>query len=163
MFFLWLGLTLIAAIYFISSRLTFFDPSLKLKGKDSSFIIEQVREIERLKNENLSNTIVHFTSNDCKCEKYSEDHKESINKIAKLDGFNVININIPSDSKTIIPSTPSILIVSEAGGLLYFGPYSIGLACSESNGYVEMVFQNYAQGYNSGLVISDAKGCYCNV
>jgi hypothetical protein len=46
--------------------------------------------------------------------------------------------------------------------VFYLGYYSIGLACSESNGYVEAVLQNYAQGYNSNLIISDAKGYYCH-
>lgn len=163
MFFLWLGLTLIAAIYFISSRLTPFDPSMKLLEADSRSIIEQIREIEELKNIKLSNTIVHFTSNDCSCTQYSEEHKASINKKARVDGFNIININLPSDLLTIIPSTPAILIIDKVEELLYFGPYSVGLACSESNGYVEVVLQNYAQGYNSDLVISEVKGCYCHI
>lgn len=163
MFFLWLVLTLIAAIYFITGRLTLFDPNMKLSGTVSNSIIKHVRELEVLKKVNLSNTIIHFSSNNCSCTQYSEDHKEIINKKAKLDGFNVINIHLPTDTLTVIPSTPSILIIDEAEKLLYFGPYSAGLACSESNGYVEMVLQNYAQGYNSGLVINDVKGCYCNI
>ncbi len=163
MFFLWLLLTLIAAIYFISNRLTSFDPNMKLAGRESSSLIEKIREIEALKNVDLSNTIIHFTSNDCSCTKYSEDHKASINKKAQLDDFNVLNIRLPADLLTIIPSTPSILIVSAIENLLYFGPYSVGLSCSQSNGYVETVLQNYAQGFNSDLIIGDVKGCYCNV
>jgi len=162
-FFLWLGLTLLAAIYFITVRLTSFDPNMNLVGRDSSSVIRQIRKIEELESVNLSNTIIHFTSNNCSCTQYSREHKTSINKKAKLDGFSVININLPSGLLTIIPSTPSILILSEAESLLYFGPYSVGLACSQSNGYVESVLQNYAQGFNSDLIISDVKGCYCNI
>lgn len=162
-FFLWLGLTLIAAIYFISNRLVPFDPNMKLLRVDSISIIKEIKKIEELKNISLSNTIIHFTSDNCSCTKYSEDHKASINKKVKLDGFNIININLPSDSSTIIPSTPAILIVDSKEELLYFGPYSVGLSCSESNGYIEDVLQNYAKNYNSDLVISDVKGCYCNI
>ena len=162
-FILWLGLTLIAAIYFITSRLTLFDPNIKLSGGDSRYVMKQIREIEELKNVDLSKTIVHFTSNDCSCAQYSEDHKITINTQARSDGFNIINVNLSYDSFTIIPSTPSILIIDSIEELLYFGPYSAGLACSESNGYVEVVLQNYAQGYNSDLVISEVKGCYCNI
>lgn len=162
-FSLWLVLTLIAAIYFITGRLTSFDPSMKIMGKNSRFVIEQIQEIDALKGVNLSNTIIHFTSNDCSCTEFSNEHKASINQKAKLDDFNVINVNLPADALTVIPSTPSILIVSEIEDLLYFGPYSVGLACSQSNGYVETVLQNYAKGFNTDLVISDAKGCYCNV
>lgn len=162
-FVLWLVLTLAAAVYFITGRLLPFDPNRKLLGQDSSVVIEQLKEISALKNINLSNTIVHFTSHECACTQYSEDHKRAINKQAKSAGFDVININIPADLFTIIPSTPAILITGGVEELLYFGPYSAGLACSESNGYVETVLKNYAQGFNSDLVISDIKGCYCNI
>ena len=162
-FVLWLGLTFTAATYFITGRLMPFDPKMKLSEYDSSAVIQQVREIAALKNVDLSKAIIHFTSNDCSCTQYSEEHKLAINKQAKSDGFDIININLPADLLTIIPSTPAILIVGGLEQLLYFGPYSAGLACSQSNGYVEAVLQNYAQGYNSDLVISDVKGCYCNI
>lgn len=163
MFFLWLVLTFIAAIYFISSRLTLFDPQMKLTGKDSHFVIKQLKQSVELMDVDLRNTIIHFTSNNCACSQYSEEHKESINNQAKLAGFNVININLAADFLTIIPSTPAILILNEIENLLYFGPYSTGLACSESNGYVETVLKNYAKGFNSDLMITDVKGCYCNI
>jgi hypothetical protein len=165
-FILWLGSTLVAAVYFINSRLVPFDPNIKLLRQEGSVVmqytvIQQVREITALKN--LKNTVVHFTSNDCSCTQYSEEHKAAINEKARLDGFNILNINLPADLSTVIPSTPAILIIDDLDELLYFGPYSVGLACSASNGYVETVLQNYAQGHNSNLVISDVKGCYCNI
>lgn len=163
MFSLWLILTFIAAIYFITGRLTLFDPTMKLSRSESTSIVQKITEIEALKERDLANTIIHFTSDDCFCTKYSEEHKAAINKKAELDEFNIININLPADLATIIPSTPSILILDEVEELLYFGPYSAGLACSESNGYIEVVLKNYAQGYNSNLVMSDVKGCYCNI
>jgi len=156
-------LTLIAAIYFITSRLILFDPKMKLMEKDSSFIVNEMRKIQALKKLDLSNTIVHFTSNNCSCTKYSEEHKTSIDNQAKLDGFNVVNITLSNNLLSIIPSTPSILIIDNLEKLLYFGPYSVGLSCTQSNGYVETVLQNYAIGFNSDLIINDVKGCYCNI
>ena len=126
-----------------------FDPNMKLSGQDSSTVIKQVRAISALKNVNLNHAIIHFTSDECSCTQYSDEHKRAI--------------NLPTDLLTIIPSTPAILITGGKEELLYFGPYSAGLACSASNGYVETVLQNYAQGFNSDLVISDVKGCYCNI
>lgn len=163
MFFLWLFLTLIAAIYFITNRLNQFDPDRKLMGKDGDSVVTQIQQITALKNVDLSNTIVHFTSTDCSCTVFSEEHKASIDQKAKLDKFKILNVNLPADMLTIIPSTPSVLIVNEMQDLLYFGPYSVGLACSESNGFVEAVLQNYTQGFNSDLIVSEVKGCYCNV
>lgn len=162
-FIIWLVFTMLAAIYFISGRLVDFDPEQKLSGKNSAFLMQELREIEQLKNINLSDTIIHFTSPNCSCSQYSEDHKRTINKQAAQEGFNVINVNLPVHLSTLIPSTPAILIVSKTQQLLYLGPYSIGLACSQSNGYVETVLQNYAKGYDTDLIINDAEGCYCNL
>ena len=159
----WLGFTLAAAIYFISGRLIDFDPKEKLTGKNSRLVIQELKEMGELEGVNLSDTIIHFTSNNCSCTQYSEDHKRDINQQAGLDGFNVVNIHLPAHLESIIPSTPSILIVNKDEDLLYFGPYSIGLACSASNGYVETVMQNYAKGYSSSLIMHDATGCYCNL
>ena len=155
--------TLIAAVYFIRNRLAPFDPEGKLKGKDSHFIMQHLRQIDGLQTVDLSDTIIHFTSNDCSCTQFSEDHKMSIDKKAKIDGFKVININLSSDHPSFIPSTPSIAIINKSNKSLYFGPYSVGLACSESNGYVEVVLQNYAKGYSSNFVIRDVEGCYCHL
>ena len=163
MFSIWLVFTIAAAIYFISGRLVAFDPSEKLASKNSRSVIQELKEMGELEGVELNNTIVHFTSNSCSCTQYSEAHKRDINQQAGLDGFNVVNINLPAHLESIIPSTPSILIVNKDEDLLYFGPYSIGLACSASNGYVETVMQNYAKGYSSSLIMHDATGCYCNL
>jgi len=162
-FVLWLSFTLAAAIYFISGRLVTFDPDAKLSGKNSHYVIQELKAMGQLQGIDLSNTIIHFTSEHCFCTQYSEDHKRDINQQAGLDGFNVVNINLPAHLESIIPSTPSILIVNKDEELLYFGPYSIGLACSASNGYVETVMQNYAKGYSAPFIMNDASGCYCNL
>jgi hypothetical protein len=158
----WLVGTIIAATYFISSRLLPFDPEQKLASKNSIALLDQLNEIDQLKGIDVNNTIIHFTSDDCSCTQFSHDHKQSINLQANIDGFNVINVNLPPGVASLIPSTPAILIIGQEKQLLYFGPYSIGLACTQSNGYVETVLQNYAKGYAASLIINDASGCYCH-
>ena len=139
-----------------------FDPKMTLAGQNGHSLLEQLRGVESLKNRKLHNTIIHFTSENCACTQFSEAHKTSINNKAQADGFTVLNIHLPRHAQTVIPSTPSIVIISEIENLLYFGPYSTGLACSETNGYIETVLQSYAKGYDANLIIDDAKGCYCN-
>jgi hypothetical protein len=158
----WLIGTIVAAAYFISGRLQPFDPELKLSTKNSIALLEQLNEIDQLKGVDVNNTIIHFTSDDCSCTQFSHDHKQSINLQADIDGFKVINVNLPDHVASLIPSTPAILIIGQEKTLLYFGPYSIGLACTQSNGYVETVLQNYAKGYAASLIINDASGCYCH-
>lgn len=161
-FICWLVGTIIAAIYFIGGRLVDFDPDKKLATKSSVPLMLQISQIEQLNHLDLSNTIIHFTSDDCACTQYSETHKKAINQQAGLDGFDVINVKLPPNTIPLIPSTPAILIVGNKQQLLYFGPYSIGLACTQSNGFVETVLQNYSKGYAASLIINDASGCYCN-
>ena len=160
---IWLLFTVIAAIYFISGRLVAFDPESKLSARSGNFVIEELKRIDQLKGIDLSDTIIHFTSENCSCTQYSEAHKKEINIKASKDGFNIINVSLPANLITIVPATPAILVVDKAEQLLYFGPYSIGLACSESNGYIETVLQNYGKGYSASLIINDAIGCYCNL
>lgn len=157
---LWLSLVFVAAVYFISKRIAAFDPNLTLLNTQHASIMAQVKKIPGLEATNLSDTIVHFTQQGCHCTRFSDQHKQQINRSANEDNFNVLNIELSADS--IIPSTPAILIVDKLGQLMYLGPYSKGLECTKTNGFVELVLNNYQQGFNSKLVVSQAQGCYCN-
>ncbi|RBW44968.1 hypothetical protein DS885_11020 [Psychromonas sp. B3M02] len=160
---IWLVLTIAAAIYFINGRLADFDPEQTLSGTDPVSWMQKIREIDQLKGQDLSNTIVHFTSQNCSCTQYSDNHKGEINQRASVEGFNVINVIVSEKVAALVPSTPAILITDQQQKLLYFGPYSAGLACSASNGYVETVLGNYAKGYSASLMVNDTSGCYCHL
>jgi hypothetical protein len=160
---IWLVLTIAAAIYFISGRLADFDPQQKLTDADPISLMQKISEIEQLKGRDLSDTIVHFTSQGCSCTQYSDNHKGEINQRAAIEGFKVINVVVSEKLAALVPSTPAILITNNQRNLLYFGPYSAGLACSASNGYVETVLGNYAKGYSSSLIVNDTSGCYCHI
>jgi len=162
-FALWLLGTLIIGAYFINSRLVEFDPDNKLTGEESDLVIQQMMHIDGLENVDLSHTIIHFTGDNCACDAFSENHKREIDQRAKLEGFKVLNIHLAKNSTSIIPSTPAILIVGKMKELLYLGPYSVGLACSQSNGYVETILNNYAKGFRSELIVNKAEGCYCHL
>lgn len=163
LFICWILGTLIAAVYFVNARLVPFDPNKTLLNVDSHELLAKIKDTELLKGYNLKNTLVHITSSNCDCSSYSNEHKISINKQAAIDGFNVLDINIATNVKEVFPSTPAALITDEEGQLIYFGPYSEGLACASSNGLIELVMNNYKKGFNSRLIFSESKGCYCNV
>ncbi|WP_413699741.1 DUF6436 domain-containing protein [Psychromonas sp. KJ10-10] len=63
----------------------------------------------------------------------------------------------------IIPSTPSVAIISNMGEVIYYGPYGQGIACSQTAGYAQTMLKNYLKGYIGNVVIKDAKGCYCSL
>ena len=160
---LWLLGIVIASRYFIDSRLVTFDPQQKLTGLSNERIVEQVSHIKALAGTDLRNTIVHFTTPGCSCDQFSVEHKAGINYQAKLDGFKVINLELDPTQSSLIPSSPAVLVLDELGKLIYLGPYSIGLSCTQSNGYIELALANYKKGFNSKLIINQASGCYCNI
>ncbi|NRA52564.1 MAG: hypothetical protein HRU23_00270 [Gammaproteobacteria bacterium] len=159
----WLMLVVLAAVYFIRLRLVSFDPDQMLKGIESDLFISEIKRLAGLDNEKLSNTVIHFTAPNCHCTQFGEAHKKAINTSAMSQGFNIVNVQLdPTDLNTIIPSTPAVLLVDKLGQLLYFGPYSQGLACSQSNGFIETALNNYKIGLSAKLILSETQGCYCN-
>lgn len=159
----WIVITVLAAIYFIGAKLVMFDPMGKLEGMKSDEIIKALASSGILKNENLLNTVIHFTTPKCRCEANSQEHKSLINIQAKKGGFSVVNIPISTSIEHIIPSTPSAIIIGSSGELVYLGPYSEGIDCSSSNSLIKVVLDNYNKGYNAELILAQTKGCYCNV
>ncbi|MCQ8879488.1 DUF6436 domain-containing protein [Pseudoalteromonas shioyasakiensis] len=162
-FAVWLVFTLIAGVSFIQSRLVAFDPTDKLLYANGESLINDISALPQLSEEHINNVLIHFTSEGCECAQYSDRHKKDITDAAKEDGFTVLNIHLPKGTQSIIPSTPATLIVGQSSELLYFGPYSTGLACSESNGFVELVLNNYRNGFKSDLIVGDTTGCYCQL
>lgn len=93
----------------------------------------------------------------------SEAHKKELTLKAQQLGFNVITVEVNQELKGIIPSTPAALVVTQAHKLVYFGPYSVGLACASGNSLIDTALHNYQQGFISELIEHQARGCYCNV
>jgi len=159
----WLVFTVLAAQYFVSPRLVEFDPSHHLLNREHQDIVDQVASIDSLVSKDLANSIIHFTSPGCSCTQFSAQHKQQIDENGRLQKFNIFNVELKqSQLSQTIPSTPAILIVDKHGELMFLGPYSKGLACSQSAGFVELVMSNYQAGFNTKLVIDQAKGCYCH-
>ncbi len=161
----WLTFTVAAFTYFISDRLVKFDFDNKLKNINHQQFASSLKPYIKAfqQNQNIGNTVLHFSKLNCKCQKYSEQHIQDINKIALENKFNIINVVVDDDEYNSIPATPSIAIMTTMGEIIYFGPYGQGLACSQTSGYAQTVLKNFIKGYNANMIIKDAKGCYCRV
>jgi hypothetical protein len=161
----WLSFTVAAFTYFISDRLVKFDFENKLENINHQQLARSLKPYVKVfqKNKKIGNTVVHFSKSNCKCQKYSEQHIQDINKIAIENEFNIINVVVGNGKYNIIPATPSVAIMTTMGEIIYFGPYGQGLACAQTLGYAQTVLNNFIQGYNANIIIKDAKGCYCRV
>mgnify|MGYP005987708897 CR=1 FL=1 len=161
-FIVWLIFVVIAAKYFLYDSLSLFDPENRLNG-DSAGIVNKIKSDLVLENKLSKKTIIHFTSQDCACAVYSEDHKKATNQYSIENGFEIRNIELSDKQRQIIPSTPAVLVLDEYGELIYLGPYAKGLECSAGSSIVDIVLKNYVKGFNANLIMNNAKGCYCNL
>lgn len=161
---MWLGCTFFLAAYFIQSRLVPFDPQGQLMEVNQDKLSASLL----FSNQDISlegkGTLIHIWSSDCRCNTLALGHKRDVSKQAESDNFHVLDVeldDIPGSS--IIPSTPAVALIDSQGQLAYFGPYSTGLGCGESSGLIEVALNNLRHGFNPGLIVYEAKGCYCNV
>ncbi len=158
---LWLGFTVLAAIYFITDRLVSFDPQQKLANVNHQSLVEQIIAEFELPN-HLPNTLINFVGPNCKCNQTSFEHLSDVKNTAKQSKMSVINITIPKEFNGLVPSTPAVMALDNNNELIYFGPYSEGLSCGKGEGIIDLVLSNYKKGFNAQLIMANSEGCYCN-
>lgn len=155
---IWLAFTCLAFVFFTVERLIPFDANQKLLnvGVDAfeSHVLEGLTDDYR-------NSVIHFSKTNCQCNKASAQHISSLDRVAGQAGFKTKTVII--EQHKYIPAAPSVAIVDKAGELVYFGPYGEGLGCNDVEGYAQTVLNNYLKGFESSFIVSDAKGCYCQV
>lgn len=156
---MWLVFTIASFAYITSEKLVHFDPEKKLKDVTTQQIVSQLARNFNNNDPYSQATVLHFSTPECDCQVYSEQHINEINQLASVNNFNINNITISKNN--FIPATPAIAIVSNLGELIYFGPYGQGIACSQTSGYAQTVLKNYVKGYISNTLVKEAKGCYC--
>jgi hypothetical protein len=74
-----------------------------------------------------------------------------------------ISLSEQPDIEQFLPSVPAIIIYNEASELIYVGPYSTGYLCTTGNGLVEALIPKMSQPESEPVVMSLARGCYCNI
>ena len=157
----WISFTITAFGYFIKDRLVNFDVNDKLENIDYTAMSNYLAPYIGQNNNEKKYTVLHFSTTNCTCQKYSQAHVEDINKLAIANNFNIKNIVINEDD--VIPATPSIALIDGLGDVIYYGPYGQGLACSQTSGYAQTMLNNYLKGYSANIIVKEAKGCYCEI
>lgn len=158
---IWLIFTIFTASYFIRDRLTLFDPQEKLTNLTQRILVKNILEELNLP-KHLPNTLINIIDEGCRCNRISRDHLADVKRNAINNNMTVINITLPARFNGIIPSTPSVLALDHNSALIYFGPYSEGLACGKGEGIIDLVLSNYKKGFNAQLIMANSEGCYCN-
>ena len=160
----WLLCTFLLAGNFIADRLVPFDPQGKLANANGVEILTALGLDSDKLRDSRNGTLVHITSEACFCSDFTLEHQSILDEMALQDELKVVRISDEKiDKGKLIPSVPAVALLDANGKLAYFGPYSEGLACTESNGLVEVVMNNLRHGFNPELVVNDTTGCYCKV
>lgn len=154
---LWLAFVIAALIYFQLSGLREFDPQWQL---------HQPHWLKRFKMESDwrpsdQARLMIIIDKECACTRRSENHIQQLNAYALKQNISVAIIERDLASAKLVPNTPAAVLLDKQGELVYAGPLSAGLACSASDGFVELAINNLSAGFNSKLSISDTRGCYC--
>lgn len=160
----WFALCALFLFIIRQDSLSEFDPNGALytlsmnTGFDSSFTDSLKREVG-----DLSLTVVHFENRGCWCQIVAQPHIESVKSLAKNKGLsNIVVGEISKSMQSRIPSLPAVAVFDQDENLIYLGPYSSGISCSQNEGIVEPFIGHATRQFPVAAIVSDAKGCYCN-
>ena len=136
---------------------------------------------------NGKTVMVHFWNPDCACNKFNDPHVRKIIEQYRASGVQFITVaaggkNSPQiaeraratfgtpvllDERRQAPgvmpiSTPAAAVLTTAGELAYFGPYSEGAFCGTNGGaFVEKALNAVLGGDNPKELNTLAFGCFC--
>lgn len=163
---IWAAGLLLAVLYAASNKAKYFDPQNVLHQSALSLSFDTVF-VEALLKDNLefAGSVIHFQRSDCFCQTVAQSHINSVEKLAEKHQFNNVTVMVDELSilKAFVPSVPAVAVIDKAGKLNYFGPYSSGMFCTEGNGLVEPFIEKAQSASAGATVISQSKGCYCNL
>lgn len=154
---IWFISVVAGLVYFQFSSISTFDPQQKLLK--NGWLDDFKKQTQW---QNPSDAILTIViDSECGCSKRSADHVEQLTSLANTYDVKVKVLDAAKMSKELLPNRPGAVLVDSAGELAYAGPLSEGVACSSSNGFVELVMNNLQAGFNSRLTVTQAQGCYC--
>tara|TARA_R110000751_G_scaffold116604_2_gene216276 strand:+ start:27496 stop:28014 length:519 start_codon:yes stop_codon:yes gene_type:complete len=162
---LW-GLTCLAGLLMLSvNQLDEFDPDSKLSLAITDVKFEQ-NFISQLQQKNTleAQSIIHFSDNNCFCETIAQSHIARLSNDMAANGFQNVYINVKAlpEFARFVPSTPAVAIIGALKELIYLGPYSEGYGCLQGTGLVDAILPKInSSAVENTLLITDAKGCYC--
>ncbi|WP_372767766.1 DUF6436 domain-containing protein [Pseudoalteromonas sp.] len=157
---------MIGLLFLSTKQVTSFDHQGELSrlAMDTGFDVDFVNQVfEELGD--VSGAVIHFGTEDCFCLKVAEEHVNSIKLLATKMDYKNYNIQLDKQLKLKLPSVPAVAVINKQSSLSYLGPYSTGMFCAEGKGLVEPYLLNSStkQNFFGAAIITDAKGCYCNL
>lgn len=154
---IWLVCVVAGLVYFQLEQLKPFDSSKVLLQKH--WFNNFKKQLDWVDTNEAS--LVLITEKNCGCTIQAKPHISSLSSFATNKAMKVVQVELTPKLKLVIPATPAAVIINKNGDFVYAGPLSEGLACAQGSGFVETAVTNLAAGFNSNLLITQTKGCYC--
>ena len=165
----WFGAVLVGLWWLLEARLVWFDGEGRLQQQVSSNDFEQ-RLASQLQHiaPDLSSSVFHVFAESCQCNWRTRGHQQAIERSVKAQGGHNITIDIDQypELKTLLPSTPAVIIYNANQQLVYLGPYADGAFCTTETSFVEQLLPEINSDKlkaSGGWINTVANGCYCNV
>lgn len=156
-------------LYTSKYNLKAFDPHARLHDNMRQLSFDnKVKQLLEQKGITTSNTVLHFSDDDCVCNFIAQPHIDSVKVLAEHSAKQNVDVFFAdvAEMSDIVPSVPAVAVFDETGNLQYLGPYSTGMYCSPNQGIVEPFIRGKEGGVSStagATIIAEARGCYCSV
>lgn len=166
---LWFGAVLTGLWWLLDARLVWFDADGQLQQHASTAGYEQQLTAQLLQiAPDTQSAVFHIFAENCACNWRTRGHQQAIERsVSEQGGRNIaVDIDQYPELKTLIPSTPAVIIFNANQQLVYLGPYADGAFCNTETSFVEQLLPAVSGDgavATGGWINTVAKGCYCNV
>ena len=164
--FVWFVIIFAVLMYFTTARLVDFDPQAALldNASEPTFYAE-LDSFLKSQYGTVQGRAFHISDSDCFCQMVAGAHIADVKQLVDNASMENIAISLSEqpDIEHFLPSVPAIIIYNEASELIYVGPYSTGYLCTTGNGLVEALIPKMSEPVSEPVVMSLARGCYCNI
>ena len=164
--FIWFVVLFMALMYMTTERLVDFDPETRLldNSTEATFYAD-IRSFLKSNYGSIKGRAFHISDDDCFCQMVAGAHIADVKKIVENETMENVLISLEDapEISNFVPSVPAIIIYNDQEELIYVGPYSTGYLCTTGNGLVEDLIPKMNQSVENPVVMSLARGCYCNV
>lgn len=165
----WFIAVLIGLWWLLDARLVWFDSQGRLQQQMSAPEYEQrlATQLQAISPQ-LETTVFHVFAENCACNWRTRGHQQVFSRsVTEYGGRNVaVDIDQFPQLKTLIPSTPAVIIFNARQQLVYIGPYADGAFCNSETSFVEQLLpelKSTDDAATGGWINTVARGCYCNV
>ena len=164
--FAWFVLIFAGLMYFTTERLVDFDPQAALldNATEQSFYIE----LDTFLTEQfgtVAGRAFHIADDGCFCQMVAGAHVADVKDLITSEAMENVSVSLSDQPrlKDFLPSVPAVIIYNTEAELIYVGPYSTGYLCTTGNGLVEDLIPKMTEAVSDPVVMSLARGCYCNI